>query len=181
MERPDTKIAIEAHATSDRAVHAGGTYRMLEQVAEMVISTAKLVLDYVDARLEEERGADQVDEQPHIRTIERELIYRAVDAEIERAQALHGKNFMGNLERITPMQSDVLEDIIATGRQAKFDIEEMGDVCRTNVLVEEIGEAAEDLLNMRDPRAEFVQVVAMVVAWVESQEVKGSGSDDEGA
>lgn len=94
----------------------------------------------------------------------------AVLTEIGNAQRKHGVNFIGSLTADLPQHADMLEDLVATGRQAKFDMEEMGDVCRSNVLAEEVGEFAEALLaeDKEHARKELVQVAAMALAWLEA-------------
>lgn len=87
--------------------------------------------------------------------------------EMEAAERKHGANYMGSLTRDVPEDREILEDLVATGREAKLDLEESGDLCRTNVFAEEVGELAEDLLAGKDITAELVQVAAMALAWLD--------------
>jgi hypothetical protein len=94
---------------------------------------------------------------------------RAVFAEMQSAKAKHGDNYMGNLKVDAPdgdRGCAFLEDVIALGREAKFLIEEMGDNSRFLVLLEEIGELAEDIHAGRDCTDELTQCAAMPLAWL---------------
>lgn len=91
----------------------------------------------------------------------------AVATEMERAEKLHGENFMGKVAKVIPNNAYLLHDLAGLGRVARRCMERDGDICRVNILLEELGELAEALLtgDREAQREELIQVNAMTLAW----------------
>jgi hypothetical protein len=95
-----------------------------------------------------------------------------VEAEMERALALHGENYMGNITKVLPDNAYLLHDLAGLGRVARRAMERDGDICRVNILLEELGELADALLagDRREQHEELIQVNAMTLAWAVADE-----------
>lgn len=96
----------------------------------------------------------------HVATIQE------VTAECGRAAAKHGDGYMGNIAH-KPSNTLTLVQTGIAGSLARVACDG-GYAGPLDVLVEEIGELAEDIANGRDIRAELTQVAAMALAWLEA-------------
>lgn len=84
--------------------------------------------------------------------------------EMRRAHELHGDNYIGNL-RLDWNHISAGTLAGQAGKVAKA-AQDDGYISRLDVLLEEVGELADDVLANRDYHVELVQVAAMALAWL---------------
>lgn len=91
-----------------------------------------------------------------------------VAQEIERAREKHGSEFVGAIaDRKSNL--NVLEEARFAGKWARECCDQPHIVTGPfDVLMEEVGELADDIINGRDIQAELTQVVAVSLAWLEA-------------
>jgi len=96
-------------------------------------------------------------------------------AEIESAKAKHGDKFVAHLPLTTAEDEQLLYDISASGKYAKFIIEEIGAPSQMAVLMEEVGEVADAILDGKtsDLGGELTQVSTMGVVMAERLREEG--------
>lgn len=94
-------------------------------------------------------------------------LLQEVLAEMNRARELHDENYMGNLRQVAYDYSWTLDKAVDAGEAARKRMEDSeGPPCKSDVLMEEVGELMADLKNGFEAKHELIQVAAMCLAWL---------------